>query len=284
MLLIDANNVFIEEAQKYHAATRQQPSMSEVRHMCTMALVIIMKKFRQYGEVVLANDSKHYWRRDFFPHYKGNRKKSRDKSTLDWKQLYKHFNAYREELKEHFPLKYIEVDGAEADDVIAVLSLRVAASGEKVLIYSSDTDNLQLQNYHHGIDQFSAYKKKLITPVTEKYNLFEHVVKGDSGDGIPNIHMPSDHFMQESPTRQKSITSVAVGKWQQFGMLEPEKFCEGAMLDRFNENRTLIDYTMIPDKVRSDIIQAYENTKANKMKFFSYLVEHKMTSVIKELS
>ena len=44
------------------------------------------------------NDSKHYWRRDYFEQYKHNRKKGREKDSKDWNAIFECLNQIKSEL------------------------------------------------------------------------------------------------------------------------------------------------------------------------------------------
>ena len=56
-----------------------------IRHICLNTLRMYNKKYREeYGQMVLACDGFNSWRKQFFPEYKGNRKKNRSASELDW--------------------------------------------------------------------------------------------------------------------------------------------------------------------------------------------------------
>ena len=60
-----------------------------VRHMILNSLRMYRERFHdEYGEMVICYDSKHYWRRDYFPQYKMNRKKVRDDSSHDWNNIF----------------------------------------------------------------------------------------------------------------------------------------------------------------------------------------------------
>ena len=55
---------------------------SMVRHMILNSIRMYRQQFNQeFGEVVLTYDSKHYWRRDYFPNYKAGRKKGRERDA-----------------------------------------------------------------------------------------------------------------------------------------------------------------------------------------------------------
>lgn len=281
-LLIDANNVFFTEMIKFHAAEKEQPTMQDVRNLCGRRIIEICRDFKKYGETVLIYDGRDYWRKGIFQHYKSGRKKLRDNSTLDWNALYKHLNQFQEELKDNFPIKVLNVHEAEADDVIAILALRLAANGEDVMIYCTDNDILQLQFITKKIKQFSYIKKKTITPESEKYTLFEHIVRGDSNDGIPNILSRNDHFANPTGKRQKAIRLDKLQDWERHGISNPEAFCDEQMLERFKENRTLVDFSKIPRRISDRIIEAYDEAKPAKGKMFTYMVENRLTELLKE--
>jgi len=57
---------------------------SIIRHMFLNSLRANRKKFtEEYGEIVICADGKNTWRREAYPYYKANRKKSRDESGMD---------------------------------------------------------------------------------------------------------------------------------------------------------------------------------------------------------
>ena len=95
-----------------------------LRHMILNVIRSYKNKFsEEFGdEVVIACDNRHYWRRKVFPHYKGHRKKARAASEYDWSAIFDALNIIRNELDEYFPYPVIDVEGAEADDVIGTLA------------------------------------------------------------------------------------------------------------------------------------------------------------------
>ena len=153
----------------------------------------------KYGELVICCDSKHYWRRDYFPNYKANRKKDRASSGHDWDFIFTSLNDVRDEIKEHFPYKVLEVYGAEADDIIATL-VKYEKSDDTVII-SSDKDFIQLHS--HKVKQYSPVSKKFVNGSVPLEYLREHIIKGDRSDGVPNVLSPDDTFTESK--RQKPI-------------------------------------------------------------------------------
>lgn len=235
-----------------------------------------VKKFRnEYGEVVVAYDSRTYWRKDIFPHYKANRKKSREKSPFDWNSIFNCMDTIRGELMRYLPYKVIEVDGAEADDIIGTLTL-TQPMGEKVLILSGDKDFVQLQTSAANVVQYSPVLKHPIIDVSPLITLKQHIIHGDKGDGIPNILSSDDVFV--SGGRQKPVHEKKVITWLQ---QKPEEFCStGDMLRNYKRNEQLIDLNCIPDTIKSAILDKYgSTTHVSKKDFLDYLA----VSGLKEL-
>ena len=157
MIIIDMNQVMISNLM----AQIKKDSLNEnlVRHMVLTSLRSYEKQyFNEYGEVVLAYDSRHYWRKEIFPFYKQNRKKDREKSGHDWHSIFEVLNKIRDEIRIYFPYKVVEVLGAEADDVVSTLCKNKEPK-EKVLILSGDKDFIQLQKYPGVTPVQSNYKK-----------------------------------------------------------------------------------------------------------------------------
>jgi 5'-3' exonuclease len=234
-----------------------------------------LKNFRsEYGEVVLCCDNRKYWRKEFFPFYKASRKKNREKSDLDWHLIFDILAKLKQELKENFPYKVIDVEGAEADDIIGTL-VPIYSAHQKILILSSDGDFLQLQMYGENVKQYNPSQKKFIKSKDPLLELKEKIIRGDKGDGIPNIFSPSDCFVRE--LRQKPITQKVIEKYlaEHYGEWEDESAKTG-----FSRNQTLIDLRNIPGDIKQKIINTYEETKPAKGKLLNYFIEHKLKNLM----
>ena len=229
-----------------------------VRHMVLTSLISYEKQYtKEYGEVVLAYDSKHYWRKDFFPHYKHNRKKDRKNSGLDWHSIFDVLNKIRDEIKEYFPYRVMEVYGAEADDVISVLCRHKNAK-EKVLILSGDKDFIQLHKYP-GIVQYNPILKSYISSTNPYTFIKEHIIKGDKSDGIPNFLSEDDTFV--SGKRQKPISQKKLSVWVD---QDPSMFCKTKTeIDNYYRNRTLIDLDYSPTDLEQKILVEFDNLNSN---------------------
>jgi hypothetical protein len=277
MILVDLNQVLLAGIMA-QISSQKGVKLEEtlMRHMVLNILRMHLRTFRnEYGEVVLCCDNRKYWRKEFFPHYKAGRKKTREKSALDWHMIFDLLSKFKQEFKESFPYKVIEVEGAEADDIIGTLVPRHAAH-EKILILSSDGDFLQLQRWGSNVKQYNPAMKKFLKSEDPIRELKEKIIRGDKGDGIPNIYSPGDCFVRD--LRQKPITKGIIEKLllKPYGEWEDENARIG-----FSRNQTLIDLVCIPGEIKSKIINTYEETKpASKQKMLNYFIEHKLRNLM----
>lgn len=136
MILVDFNQISYACILEHLASTKQaDASIPMVRHMMLNTLRSNVKKFkREFGEVVVAYDAKTYWRRDYFPHYKANRKKARAASPFNWASIFLCLDELQNELKTNLMYKVICVEGAEADDIIGHLAMVYAPAGKVLII------------------------------------------------------------------------------------------------------------------------------------------------------
>ena len=286
MILVDLNQVLlsglmaqISNGKKSMYGKTFTLDESLIRHMVLMILKTHLKTFRKdYGEVVLCCDNRKYWRKEFFPFYKANRKKTRDKSDLDWHLIFDMLAKFKVELKENFPYKVVDVEGAEADDIIGTLVPRHIMS-ENILIISSDGDFPQLQMYNgrsqYTVKQYNPAQKKFIISENPLLELKEKVIRGDKGDGIPNVLSPSDCFVRD--IRQTPISKSKLDKLMEkdYGDWDDENAKIG-----FSRNQTLIDLRNIPGDIKDKIINTYEETKPVKGKILDYFIANKLKNLM----
>lgn len=275
MLLIDLNQVMISNlmAQVGHSKVKIEEDL--VRHMVLNTIRLNIKMFQKYGKVVIACDNRKYWRRDFFPNYKASRKKNREKSDHDWNTIFECLNKIRDELKEFSPYTVLDVEGSEADDIIAVLSTQYCVS-QPVMILSSDKDFIQLQKYAN-IYQYSPMLKKTIFCSNPQSFLREMIIKGDTSDGVPNILSADDVFICEDK-RQSPITKKKLESWIN---QSPKDFCNEEMYRNYSRNEMLIDLEMIPNIIREKILLDYADARpATKQNFLTYMIKNKLINLI----
>ena len=220
MILVDLNQVLLAGLMA-QIASQKGVKLEEglIRHMVLNIIRTHLKTFRkEYGEVVLCSDNRKYWRKEFFPFYKAGRKKTREKSDLDWHMIFDMLAKFKQELRDNFPYKVVDVEGAEADDIIGTLVPRHIMH-ENLLIISSDGDFLQLQMYKN-VKQYNPAQKKYIKSENPLAELKEKIIKGDKGDGIPNVLSPADCFVRElrqtpiNKNRLDKLLNESYGDWE----------------------------------------------------------------------
>ena len=254
--------------------TQVEPTL--VRHMVLNTIRAYVKKFKEsHGpEVIIACDTKNYWRRDIFPHYKAGRKKARDASGHDWTAIFDCMSLIKQELKDYSPYKVVEVETCEADDIIATLVQKYSAT-QKIMILSSDKDFAQLQRYPN-VEQYSPILKKFIKEPLPLLQLKQMIIRGDKGDGVPNILSKDDVFVTGG--RQKPITEAKIIGWMN---QEPKEFCTEEMFRNFSRNETLIDLSKIPDSLKEKILDTYDNaTGHSKQHFMNYMIANRLKNLI----
>jgi len=281
MILVDMNQVTLSNLMVQLGGSKNvEPDF--VRHMVLNSLRSYRSKFEgEFGELVLCYDNKTNWRREYFPNYKHSRRKGRKESKLDWNNIFDTLHMIKSELTEFFPYKVLEVNNAEADDIIASVVFHVASEPknyEKVLILSSDKDFIQLQKYNF-VSQYSPMQKKFINGVDPTTYIKEHILKGDRGDGVPNFLSPDNTFVDE--LRQRPLSKRKLEAWID---LEPSDYCNEEMMRNYQRNRTLIDLSYIPDDIKEKCTETFlDAPEGNRKHLLNYFIKKKLKSLMENI-
>lgn len=280
MIILDLSQVMLSNIMvQLGNHTNAQVEENMVRHMCLNSIRMYKTKFGpEYGEFIIACDNKNYWRKQLFPYYKANRKKSQAASELDWKAIFECLNKIRGELKEHFPYRIIDVESAEADDIIGTLCIEFGNTNEKILILSGDKDFQQLQRYIN-IRQYNPVLKKFVTCNDPDKFLAEHILKGDAGDGIPNILSDDNCFVLGS--RQKPMTQKKMDDLIALGL--DGKF-DHTNFRNYMRNKQLIDLTQVPEDIKLQILESYD-AQANKKSsnLLNYFIANRLKNLTESI-
>ena len=249
---------------------------SMVRHMILNSIRMYrMEHHNKYGEVVLTWDSKHSWRRDYFPEYKASRRKGREESDLNWDDIFGTLNKIRNEIKENFPYKYLEVFGAEADDIIGFLCEENI--DENIMIISGDKDFIQLQKYPN-VKQWSPITKKDVNGFNPTTYLKEHILRGDTSDGVPNVLSPDNTFvdgLRQRPLSRKKIQSWLLGGGSDWN---------DEVKRNFQRNSTLIDLSRTPEELKNQIRLEYNNAPhGDRSKLLNYFMQNKLKELTENI-
>ena len=277
MILIDLSQIMVASTMMSMGKEESEVDIDMVRHMILNSLRMYRSKYYdEYGELVLCCDGRHSWRREHFPQYKAARKSNRDADNRNWSQIFGCLDTIKSELKEFFPYKYLEIDEAEADDIIGVLARQSGA--EKVMIISGDKDFIQLQTFKN-VKQYSPITKKLVTTNNPYNYLKEHIMRGDSSDGIPNF-LSSDNCIVDK-IRQKPLSKKKVESW--LGE-SPVDFCTEEQLRNYHRNVKLIDLQYTPLDIVDKIKQQFnENPKGKRSGLLNFFVERKLNNLIQDI-
>jgi len=280
MLLIDYNQVCISNILQQ---TSNGNEMNEdlIRHMVLSSLLLYRKKFPDYGEMIICCDDQDYWRKEIFPYYKASRKAGREKSAIDWKLLFNILHTIQEELSQSLGLTVVKVSRCEADDIIGILTIENGGDWfqtkdtEKIIIISGDKDFPQLQRYGN-VEQYSPIAKKMLRESNPAQFLHTHIMKGDSGDGIPNFLSDDDVFVTDK--RQKPIRTKKLNVWRE---QKPEDFCDDDMLAKYKRNQSLIDFNYIPEAYKTSILKAFDLAQNNRNRD---IMKYLMSKSLKQLT
>jgi hypothetical protein len=284
MVIIDLQQVMISNLMQQLGA-HQNATLDEnlLRHMILNKIRSLRVKYSEgeWGEMVIACDSSS-WRKTVFPYYKAARKKNRDASELDWNSIFNSFSKVRSELETFFPYRVIEIEGAEADDIIGVLAhnfgVLLGSGQEKIMIVSGDKDFKQLQKYSN-VSQYDPVRKKTLRCDDADLFLKEHIIRGDSSDGIPNILAKDDVFV--TGTRQPVLSQKRMLRLMS---LEPEEMTTEEQRN-WNRNKILIDLNSIPEALKTKILERFES-QANKSRsnLFNYFIKFKLKHLMEHIS
>ena len=275
MILIDYSQIAIS-----NIIVQRLNDENMIRHMILNSIRMYNKKYRdQYGEMVICADGMNTWRKEFYPFYKANRKKGREDSAEDWTEIFRILHLVRDEIRDYLPYKVIHMEGVEADDVIGTLVLQSQEFGmaEDIMIVSSDKDFIQLQKFGN-VKQFSPIQKKLVTDSNPRTYLFNHIMRGDSGDGIPNVLSADDTFVTEK--NQSPLRQARIDEWLENSDNLREVMDED-IYRNYQRNKKLIDLTDIPEDVQQSIINNFNGQmKTPNMKVLNYLIKKRCNNLI----
>ena len=273
MILLDYNGIAISNIM----AQRLGENEDMIRHMILNTIRMYKQKFKDYGDVVVITDAGGNWRKDVFPEYKANRKKTREDSSVNWERLFEITNMVFDEITENFPYRTMRVWGTEADDCIAQIVIGTQEFGayEDIMIVSADKDFAQLQKYKN-VKQYSPMTKKFITEEDPRGFLLEHILKGDTSDGIPNVLSPDNTFvdgLRQKPLSKKKIEMMVSGN-----------FPNDEIKRNYQRNKKLIDLKESPAELYMECCTAYHNaSEGDRSKLLNYFTQKRLRSLVESI-
>ena len=272
MILIDFTQTIIAGLMAQLKHNDGEINENMLRHMILNSIRNYQRRYASdYGQIVLCTDAANSWRKQFFPLYKANRKKSREADDKDWQLIFETLHKVKMEIKDNFPYKYMYVDECEADDIIAVL-VKHAPEGEDILIVSGDKDFQQLHKYDN-VRQWSPNLNKMVDCPDAKLFLKEHILKGDKSDGVANILSNDDCL--DAGIRQTPMRKAILEKYLRITIENDDKYYRNYL-----RNQTLIDFEMIPERINDAILSEYQQLETVRGKVFDYLRNQRLNQLM----
>lgn len=191
LLLIDGHSMayrafFALPAENF--TTAQGQHTNAIYGFATM-LISLLKEEKPTHVAVAFDVSRKTFRTEIFPDYKANRAKTPDEFRSQMSFLH--------ELVKGFGISQFEIEGYEADDIIATITKRAEREGADVLICTGDRDSFQLVTSQttvlypkRGVSEMArmtpaaVFEKYGMTP--EQYPDFA-ALRGDPSDNLPSI-------------------------------------------------------------------------------------------------
>ena len=277
MIIIDMNQISLASLMM-DLNMRKSNEVDEgmVRHMILNSIRLYRQQFtKEYGEVVLTYDSKHYWRREYFPNYKASRRKGREKDSKDWDAIFGVLNKIKAEFKDNLPYKYLEVYGAEADDIIATLCKNF--QDEKIMIVSGDKDFIQLQKYPN-VKQYSPILKKYVNGHNPDTYIKEHILKGDTSDGVPNVLSQDNTFVDG--IRQRPLGRKKIENWLDIDIDDLQE----EVKRNYQRNDKLINLDNVPEELEKEIMVDFcEAPCGDRSKLLNYFIQSRLKNLTSEI-
>jgi 5'-3' exonuclease len=275
MILVDLSQLLVASTFVSMKKGETEVDIKRLRHLLLNSLSKYRRQYaNEFGELVICCDGSLSWRKDVFPNYKMGRRTDREESPLDWNQIFGCFEQLKKELRETFPYKVLQINRAEADDIIGTLVMERKFSSPKTMIISSDKDFIQLQRYH-DVFQYSPVAKKLLNGVDPEEYLREHILRGDKSDGIPNVLSDDDCIV--SGIRQVPMTKKLIKSWKHIPMPEEHK-------ERFERNTTLVDLRYTPYDLQKEILEQFDAKElGSRDKIPAYFTEHGLETLTKKI-
>ena len=278
MIIMDMNQISLASMMMHLNMTKaKEPDENLVRHMILNSIRMYRTDFNQeFGEIVLTYDSKHYWRRDYFPNYKAGRKKGRENDSKNWDAIFNCLNKIKAEFKENLPYKYMEVYGAEADDIIATLC-KYLANANKIMIVSGDKDFIQLQKYLN-VQQYSPILKKYVNGHDPVTYIKEHILKGDASDGVPNVLSPDNTFVDG--LRQRPLGRKKIETWLNMHIDD----LQDEVKRNYQRNDKLINLDNIPLDLEKEIMVDFSEAPCgDRSRLLNYFIQSRLKELTESI-
>jgi 5'-3' exonuclease len=228
------NKTFIERYDRYYLS-----SIDKIRQRYNIP----------YENIIIVRDCPRetIWRLDNYEEYKSNRKNTCKFQNKKYNigNIFKHiYQELYPKLYEEHGIKFIKVERAEADDVIAVITKKIHEldSTHLIVIITNDNDYLQLVNNHVLI--WSLQNKLLNMKIkdTPYKELLLKIICGDVSDNISSCFDGETALNYNELVDDENKLKLILENNMKFK-------------EKFEKNKSLIDFNMIPDDLKNNILE-----------------------------
>jgi hypothetical protein len=147
---------------------------------------------------------------------------------------------------------------------------------ENILVLSGDKDYVQLHRYAN-VKQYNPVQKKWVQNNNPDKYLEEHIIRGDAGDGVPNI-LSADNCIVVGD-RQKAMTAKRLEEF-----LKGPAFMDETTKSRYQRNKLMIDLNEVPENYKEQIMIEFEKEKeVGRAALFDYFVKRKLKNLLTDI-
>ena len=151
------------------------------------------------------------------------------------------------------------------------------------MILSGDKDFIQLHKFGN-VSQYSPITKKFVNGIDPHEYLTEHVLKGDSGDGVPNVLSPDNTFVDG--LRQKPLGKKKISQWCNIfdDTFNTDRLPNDEVKRNYQRNLSLIDLSKSPEEIFMSCIKAYQEApEGDRSKLLNYFTQKRLKNLTESL-
>jgi hypothetical protein len=229
--------------------------------------------------MILCYDCGPSWRKSYFSHYKASRKEKQKSNSEEWShwcRVFELIDKFRIEFETYLPVRSLRIENCEADDLIAVISS--FENSQPIVIVSSDRDFRQLLR-NNNITLWNPKSSSIESPLDDEEKI-DHIICGDSSDGIPNVLSESDCLVSDK--RQTTMTKKRISlirKAIEGDLNAIDKMSEfPKWRENYDRNRLLIDFDCIPREIRDNVLGKYRQVidVSKKSNVLGYIMKNRL--------
>lgn len=203
-LIIDGNYLLHKDVFILHA---MKSLHKDLQNLMRLDIDKLMKMY-SFDDIYFVSDSNiGYWRKLEFGGYKSTRKPD---INIDWDWVYEEYAILRKHLKECTPVKQLQIDLAEGDDIIAYIVNKNNELGYSNIIMAADSDLHQLLRFDISKEYINvAYNYKFSDERTyfpENYNVYLSELKRNASSTLFDMNSDDEFliFLEELIEKTKA--------------------------------------------------------------------------------